>query len=64
MNTLILDYLNSEMRSVSEDLFEFCDEKIRTAIARSFQEVEDINKHFNKKQINICKEPYVSNKLI
>jgi hypothetical protein len=64
MNTLVLDYLNSEMKSVPDDLFEFCDEKIRMAIANSFQEVDNINRHFNKQHINICKEPYVIYEII
>jgi hypothetical protein len=64
MNTLVLDYLNSEMKSVPDDLFEFCDEKIRLAIANSFQEVDNINRYFDKKHINICKEPYVTHEII
>ena len=64
MNTLILDYLNSEMKTIPDDLFDFCYEKMLIALENSFQEINNINRHFNKKKLKLCKEPYVITELI
>lgn len=64
LNTLIFDYLNSEMSGVSNEIFEFCDKIIRKAIEKSYEEIDYIYKFFNNKKLRTYKEPYVKYKLI
>lgn len=59
MNTLIFDYMNNEMSAIPDDLFEFCENIIRSEIEKSHNELENIYKHFNNKKLKIFKEPYV-----
>ena len=59
LNTLILDYLNHEMKSVPDDIFEFCENKIRNAIKQGNIEVDNVYKCFNQKKLRIYKEPFV-----
>jgi hypothetical protein len=64
MKTLILDYLNIELMTIPNDIFQFCDETIRKAIAYSNEEIASMLRHFNNKKVKIFKEPIVSIQLI
>jgi hypothetical protein len=60
LNTLILDYMNNEMRVIPNDIFYFCEKIIRNAIEKSNEELDSIHKHFNQKRLRTYKEPYVN----